>query len=67
MAWSHGDTAGGVCVVRVSVRTMQYVALRAAVAVDDAARATIGSSPCHPAGAGAVGRAEPKFWYLYVL
>jgi len=49
------------------VRMVPYGALHAAVAVNDAVRATIGSSPRCPAGAGAVWRAVPKFWHLYML
>ena len=44
-----------------------YGALHAEAAVNDAVRATIGSSPRFPAGAGAVWRAVPKFWHLYML
>ena len=51
------------------VRMVPYDALHAAVVVNDAVRATIGSSPRCPAGAGggAVWRAVPKFWHLYML
>jgi hypothetical protein len=65
--WSDDAAVRSGFVVRAERNAAPCGASHAAVAVEDGARATVGSLPRFPAGAGAVWRAVPKFWHLYML
>ena len=64
MATSHADTARSVPVVRAHARTIPCATPRAAVAVDDGVRASIGFASLAGDVAGAVGRAVCNFCNL---
>ena len=65
--WSDDAAVTSALVVRAERNAAPCSASHAAAAVEDGARATVGSLPRFPAGAGAVWRAVSKFWHLYML
>ena len=64
--WSDDAAVKSALVVRAERNSAPCGAPHAAVAVEDGARATVGSLPRFPAGVGAVWRAVLKFWHLYM-